>query len=650
MQWMFVDFFDTLVLRSSHPDVIKAVWAKKMCIYKKMDIPFKYLYDIRKASENKISQKLEGIVSVDYSYKELCEEIWNRLQYILANNGKESFQQFYEDSINIEKNLELEYLKLNKELVVKIEKAISYGLKIAIVSDFYMGSSDYQYFLKNLGISHLIDKVYVSCDYAMRKDQGLLYQFILNDLNIQPNECIMIGDNRKADYYIPKSIGIKAYLIKSRNIKNVNLNTYLYKSLWILSKKYSDILLVNYAFSLYYYIFGLYNYLRRKNIKKVTFMSREGEYLKELFDLFLTENKICDIESQYIYVSRKSTFVPTLKNIENEQFEILFRQYRDISPRSFLTSIGFNQYMINKLQNQFAIDFSEVIQYFNKSEFFEILKKNTEFIELYNIIRKEQKSLFLKYLHQFINTSDEEAVICDVGWKGTIQDNIYLLIGNKVRVSGVYIGLTDNLLYHKNNMKIGINFSNNPVITKGFNIWGYDKSLYEKLLCASHSATSSYQEKDGLVVPVFAFCKQDNELYTLVRPIQIEMKKAFENINDVFKNTCLEPEDLECTFRKIHLKMVCSVTLKELKFQDAMIMQHTQNFGEVSWSQKKVVGIIQKIFMENKRKVFRKIYQEGLSIKYMYAGIKVLQKAHLTVVIPLYTKMVYIFERFIKRE
>lgn len=58
----------------------------------------------------------------------------------------------------------------------------------------------------------------------------------------------------------------------------------------------------------YGYVEWLYRQLRNKDIHKIFFFSREGCYLKEIFDLYHLD----EFKTEYLYVSRKALILPNL--------------------------------------------------------------------------------------------------------------------------------------------------------------------------------------------------------------------------------------------------------------------------------------------------------------------------------------------------
>nr|EIU2726600.1 hypothetical protein [Pseudomonas aeruginosa] len=98
------------------------------------------------------------------------------------------------------------------------------------------------------------------------------------------------------------------------------------------------------ATTLLYFIEKLHEALVKQGVEQVYFLSREGQPLKRMFDLY--QNKVSgSIESHYLEVSRRSTLLPSLKSLAEEGFETLFRQYRRISLFEFLSSLGLEAQM-----------------------------------------------------------------------------------------------------------------------------------------------------------------------------------------------------------------------------------------------------------------------------------------------------------------
>lgn len=641
-KWLFCDYYDTLVERDCHPEDIKNFWAAEMAYQFNYSISEICFYSVRCSAEKALSEKYSGLVRVSYNYKQLCREIYDRLLYIDQENVDKKcykFDSFYEMSLKIEIQEEQKHQFLIKERLEILKQVKQAGTKIAIISDFYIGKEGFDAYASEELIK-LVDKVFISCDYGFRKDTGELYEYVLKTIPVDSKDAVMLGDNKYSDKYIPEKKGIQSFLIKKKTYKQQTINRQE-KELWNLMKRNRKKAYVNYAFSLYFFIDGLYRFLKSHEVENVLFCAREGEFLRELFNLYIKEKNYEPVRNEYFYVSRLASFVPSLKNIELEKFENLFRQWKDISPQSFMMSIGFSETEAIEICNKNNIAPEEIIIDFNKSKIYEQIKKSDTFTQYYKEKSCNQKTNFMGYIDSLC-PPDSDLYIIDVGWKGTIQDNIYNIYDEKRRITGVYLGITENLKFSPNNRKVGINFSTYPCVSEYFDIWSYDKSFYEKLLYASHASTIGYGND---FKPIFENFINEKETYEFVRLMQLDIMEMFKKIIKTMNNSCYSAGDLKNIYTRIHLYTICHIGNKHLKIQNRLIKGHFANFGEFSWSQKKIVGQIGEIFKSNPKEIIGKLLKEGLNIKFMYPGIKVLQRFNLTVLIPVYTRFVYLKNR-----
>lgn len=84
------------------------------------------------------------------------------------------------------------------------------GKKILMVSDMYLPKRAIAEVLAKLGIDY--DFLYVSSDCGKTKYDGSMYDYILGDRGIpSPHRLLMVGDDRRSDFEIPRKKGIPAY-------------------------------------------------------------------------------------------------------------------------------------------------------------------------------------------------------------------------------------------------------------------------------------------------------------------------------------------------------------------------------------------------------------------------------------------------------
>ncbi len=106
---------------------------------------------------------------------------------------------------------------------------VLYGkIKMAILSN----SSTYiREFLKEKRISAYFDKIYLSAEYGLLKPDPRLFNIILKDFNLKPEEVAMVGDKESKDIAPAKQKGILGILIDRKNSKEKILADYKIQNL-----------------------------------------------------------------------------------------------------------------------------------------------------------------------------------------------------------------------------------------------------------------------------------------------------------------------------------------------------------------------------------------------------------------------------------
>src|SRR3569832_1550395 len=114
------------------------------------------------------------------------------------------------------------------------------------------------------------------------------------------------------------------------------------------------------AFGLYLFIERLYASSITSGERDLFFFAREGQLLKEMFDHYqILNGGGSNIRTHYLHVSRRSTFLLSLGPLAEENFEVLFRQYRRISILDFLKSLDLEEY-VPELANELNVEEHEL--------------------------------------------------------------------------------------------------------------------------------------------------------------------------------------------------------------------------------------------------------------------------------------------------
>ncbi len=564
--------------------------------------------------------------------------------YLKANNKFNLKQPFFENfktvCINFELEIEKSVQKIDTEWLEFMKSIKGKNISFIAVSDFYLPKDALIELFRFHGIEQYFDTIFVSSDYLLTKRSGRLYKEILKNINFSSEQILMVGDNQHSDIEMAKKIKLSTYhLDRTSQIK-------IYKqfpkemSKWALEQRlklFSDECYKSFecfepiVFSLFEFIEKLYESLVRKKVKDVFFLSREGEFLKKLFDFyqeFQGFGELIKINTHYLIVSRKSTFLPSLNGLDREDFKMLFRQYKRISLFDFLSSLNFGQADILNIANDLNdIDLHYKENDFPTSQTYKKLLNNSLFRECYESIRTSQYNNLIKYIDSFgANYFEDGLNIVDVGWKGTIQDNLFKLFDEKVVISGHYLGLVATGDLSKNNRKQGFVFSIIQSSSKYFDIYRRNTTIFEIILGASHGSADKYIILDEKPV-ASTYQEQEEAVFfqDIIKPIQDRVMTLFEVLCKLMWRSIYDIDEFKPILAKIHLRMVLFPNKGELSFFNTLT--HFENFGifeEALFSESKGLTTEEKIknfikLLSNPKKFLRNshwipinLYNSGL--------------------------------------
>ena len=129
-----------------------------------------------------------------------CPEV--TLGEIYENIGPE-----FKGYMDLEMKYESQVLQCNPEMKPIFDRAVSEGKTVILISDMYLPSGLIKDILEERGFSGY-HELYLSCEHRKSKHFGDLFEHVLDDLGIDPDELLHIGDNKTSDVKTPSYIGI----------------------------------------------------------------------------------------------------------------------------------------------------------------------------------------------------------------------------------------------------------------------------------------------------------------------------------------------------------------------------------------------------------------------------------------------------------
>lgn len=231
---------------------------------------------------------------------------------------------------------------------------------------------------------------------------------------------------------------------------------------------------------------------KKKNIKKIFFLARDGYIMKEAFELINDE----DIETSYFYASRRSIIVPSLWKLEQVEdvFEVIAFK-KNIKLKSFLKKVGLDNFDLTELVNKYNLKMDEAYE-------LEFIKNNKSFKnflnDLFPIIKsnsKEEYDGFDKYI-EYMKFSGDIAIV-DIGWYGTMQKSLKNIVQDAT-INGYYMGLVPEDGYYD------LNYYNGFLFDKNHNKQLYDKfhyfiNIFEFMFLAQHGSVKRFLDNENFV-------------------------------------------------------------------------------------------------------------------------------------------------------
>ncbi len=452
------DIWDTIIKRKCHPEETKLHTAKYIILKyeKNLKEEYKDIYKILK-QRNEIEYNLCQEEKQKGNDDECTiEDVLNRLQQEIM---KEQIPNIVEELVKEEIEQEKRVIYINPEILPIFEKYKD--LKKYCISDFYMGAKELQELLDHLKVPVKIEKIYSSADYKLNKRTGNLYKKAEEELGISPKEHIHVGDNIYSDIEMAKSLGIET--IKTTKTE-FNFTPKEERPLeFDLSKLKSKDPYINAGLDLapllYFFVYSIVEYAIKNNIPKVYYCTREGETFIKIHEIIKQSNPFGGVKvpnSETIEVSRMATFSASLKEFSIPELLRLWSQYREQSMKALFKTLAIDIKPYQKFMDKYGLDIEEEII----APWFDLRVQNLcddkEFTNEINQELKRKKEELLEYLQKEkgITNNDETIFLVDIGWRGTIQDNLAYILTNK-QIDGYYLTLYDFYnLQPKNTKKI----------------------------------------------------------------------------------------------------------------------------------------------------------------------------------------------------
>ena len=348
------------------------------------------------------------------------------------------------------------------ELVHRLTRAED-GPAVVALSDFYIGGDGLARLLRHHGIDTDRMAVVCSVDEGASKRLGSIYELVQKRYDVAPDHHIHVGDNPHADGRMARASGARAILVTPRDRHlpgpgQLDLDWYVDavaeleteldeiaatmvgRSSATIAQRTALAAGVRAAALVVPHVAGAMERAIELDVDVVHYLSREGAALVRL------HQHVAEVlfgrwapRAVHVEVSRRSTFGPSLRSLEHDSLQRMWRQYADQSPAGLLASLGLEPSDFRDSLARTGLDPDAVIPAVERDLRVRQFLEDPGVAATITRALGEQRGLLLRYLSDR-GLAGERHVVVDVGWRGTIQDNLCHLLP-ETELHGVYFGL-----------------------------------------------------------------------------------------------------------------------------------------------------------------------------------------------------------------
>ncbi len=578
------DIWDTIIKRKCHPEEIKLATARYIVLKYNNELKdeYKNIYEILKRRDEIEAEECKK--NKEKGFDEEC-----RILDVFKILEKEIFDK----EMNIEEELLREEIEQEKRVIFINPEILSIfekykDLKMYCISDFYMSAESLKELLDYLNLPVKIEKIYSSADYLLNKRTGKLYKEAEKEIGIKPENHIHVGDNQYSDIEMANNLGIETIKTTKTEFdfvpekgRKFNFDLSCVKKE---EKTKEDRIFntgVDLAPLLYFFGYSIVEYAIKNKIPTVYYATREGETFIKIHEL-IKENNPFGVklpESEIIEVSRMGTFSASLKEFSILELLRLWSQYREQSMKALFKTLAIDIKPYQKYMDKYDIDIEEKIL----CPWFDIrvqeLCLDKEFTEQVNKEIKRKREEILEYFEKSkgIVNDAKPMFMVDIGWRGTIQDNLAYIFTNK-KIGGYYLTLYDFYnIQPKNTYKLSFiddkNIRDNEVASM--------ITLLEWIYNPGTGSVTGY--KDGKAIRR-AKDEETKIVKEYIKPMQDGMLEGAKVINEYMKYHPYEAEETKQYVYELIRKTKTNPSKELIEAYYSMVFNDT--FGTAEYVEK----------------------------------------------------------------
>lgn len=456
MRVLSLDCFDTLLWRT----VSEPVEVFKDLQNQPLFIEHGICSESRRLAERRVRQLRAGLYE---EHEVTIEEVY---EHLLPDASKDLVDQFVRAEIETEKKYLFAYLPMF-DLLGKAKKM---GMKTVLVSDMYIHDHQLKELVessaKKAGVSVHIDHYFTSADHRTTKGRNL-FHVVAKHLGEPQAFFLHIGDNLNADLNGARRAGVMGYhfdrftpLLEDCMRKNATMQRLLsndhgeslpmasnWHATWsrlprtnntteMIGWYYLGPLMVQYV----RWLMSELVELQGENHKpRIVFMMRDGHLPYKAYQSIKAQGLLpCDAPVHAMDVSRFATLALNFKDAQSVQTYLISQKEKMFRAEMVRQLIGVHEVDTSKIK----INTDDTLPW---GQFMQevLLPENLQCIL---DASSKHRANFIRYIRKQIRPkAGETLVLADLGYSGTIQDQIKVILAQEfdLKVEGRYLILRE---------------------------------------------------------------------------------------------------------------------------------------------------------------------------------------------------------------
>ncbi|WP_197538735.1 hydrolase [Azoarcus sp. KH32C] len=404
------------------------------------------------------------------------------------------------------------------------------------LSDFYMNAQMLGRLLDAKGWGSLVRDGIVSCDAGLNKRSGRLFQHVHATYGISPEEHVHIGDNEWSDVDAARQFGVTAlhYLPTAEHADRLKRER-LFSSREALFEHVRALCTAEAAreargkevghaaaFRLgadaapLFIGFALWIAEQAvvEKLDRIFFLTREGEFFYEVFDALFSGTDFYGHKlpaSETLAVSRLSTFPASMRDLSIVEMSRIWNLFKSQSIGGLFATLGVEIDDFRRALTELGLEANDVIEDPSRSPELERLFKDPAFLAATRRSIATQRALVLDYLAQCGVKDAARIGVVDIGWRGTIQDNL-ALISPSTHWHGMYLGLRRFMNRQPGNASKSSYGPNENLCDESIELFEIFAAL-EMLCTSSRGSVVGYGREDQYVTPRRQVSLEENAAY-----------------------------------------------------------------------------------------------------------------------------------------